>query len=222
MTSKPLDVKEIRFAPEIECELRNSEVSERLITNHTVLHNWNIVSDYSLNCGLEVKPHDKHKLYWNQQTKDELRAVIAILNGFKAKANKHTGLHIHVDITKLSDKQILNIIRKFYNEQDAIVKRFEVYPVRLKEMCKKLDWKQVKTLTELDIKKYRMLYGGTRYNHFHPYLTDKYCALNSNHIENNGYQTLEFRLFNGTLNLKTLLSAVWFCINFVKKGAELK
>jgi hypothetical protein len=216
---KLVDIKTIRFAPELEVELPAKKDAQRLIDRGRTLKGWEIKSDGSLDNGIELSPENPNHLYYNEDDLMQIKEVLALVRVHKGFINKKTcGLHIHVNVKNLSDKQILNIIKEWIHRQRYIVKRFKVHPDRLTETCKLLPKSELHHLTEKAVHQFRTKedYSFRNYG----YIDEKYYSLNVSHMGKGDYGTVEFRLFSGTLNFKEIKSAIYFTLNFVKDCLE--
>jgi len=205
---KLVNITKIRFAPELEVELPKNKDSEKLIKRNRILKGWTITSDYSLDNGMEIKPKNSNKLYYNEETLLQLKEILALLRVHKAKVTDTCGLHIHIDYSNLSDIKILQIINK----------------KRIEDFCKLLPRENLHKLTEKDINKFRnnVSWGfgntGDYRNCF--YLDEKYYSLNASHLRKGDFGTLEFRLYQPSLNYKELKDRIYFTLNFIKDSLE--
>jgi len=216
---KLIDIKTIRFSPEIEVELPSSRDSDLLIQRGKTLKGWEIKSDMSLNNGIELSPENGNKLYYNEESLLQIKEVLALVRVYRGKINPKTcGLHIHVNVKNLSDKQILTIVKEWIHRQRYIVKQFNVSKERLENTCKLLPKSELHTLTEKTIHSFRNKnnYSFRSYG----YIDEKYYSLNVNHLPKDDYQTVEFRSFNGTLNFKEIKAAIYFVLTFVQGALE--
>jgi hypothetical protein len=212
-------ISSIRFSPEIEVEFPHSKDSQKLIDRHRVLQGWEIDSDGSLDNGAEYRPKRSNKLYWNEESLTQLKEMLAIIRAHRGKCSNTTGLHIHVDAKRFTDKQITTIIHEFVHKQRFIVKRFAVRKERLAEMCKLLPQENLQKITVKQINKFRgdKLDWNFRY---YQYFEEKYHSLNITHLSKGDYGTLEFRLFNGTLNFRELKERIYWTLTFIKDCLE--
>ena len=216
---KLMKIEYIRFAPEFEFELPKSENSEELINKGRTLKGWEIKMDGTLNNGIELSPRNSNKLYWNKDSWMQIKEILALVRTHRGFADKKTcGFHVHVDAKKLTDKQIVSIIKEWVHKQDYIVKRFKVSNYRLKKTCQLLLKSKINKLTEKDIKNFRNQDEFNWVNY--PELAEKHKSLNVSHLPLYDYQTLEFRLFGASLKLKEIKERILFCLNFIKDSCE--
>src|SRR3989304_4121227 len=106
---KLIDIKKIRFAPELEIELPAKIDAEKLIDRGKTLKGWEIKSDGSLQNGIELSPENGNHLYYNPDSLMQIKEVLALVRVYRGKAKDTCGLHIHINVKNLSDKQILTI-----------------------------------------------------------------------------------------------------------------
>jgi hypothetical protein len=213
-----VNIKEMRFSVEIELELPAKTDSDKLIERGKTLKGWEIKSDYSLKNGIELSPENSNHLYYNEDSLMQIKEVLALVRVYKGKALPSCGLHIHVNVKCLSDKQILTIIKEWVHRQKYIAKRFKVSKDRLEETCKLLPKSNLYKLTEKSIHAARNNLN-TSFQAY-DYLDEKYYSLNVNHISKNDYQTIEFRLFGGSVNFREIKEAIYFTLTFVKDCLE--
>lgn len=216
---KLFDIKKLRFAIEIEVEFPNSKDSALLIQRNSIIKGWMMDRDGSLDNGVEYRPTNKNHLYWNEDSLTQIKEVLSIIRCHRGKVKESCGLHVHVNAKKLSDRQILEIIREWVHKQRFIMKKFNVSEKRLDEYCKLLPRENLNKISEKQIHKLRNDTYGWNNKYYH-YFDSKYYSLNVSHLAKGDYQTLEFRLFGGTLNYKELRERIYFCLNFIKDCIE--
>jgi len=215
---KLIDISKIRYSPEFEFELPAKIDADKLIERGKTLKSWNIRGDGSLQNGIELSPENSNHLYYNPDSLMEIKEVLALIRVYKAKALPSCGLHIHVNVKNLTDKQILTIITEWVHKQKFVAKRFKVSKERLEQTCKLLPKNEIHKLTEKAIHEFR-----TKNNYSfrsYSYLDEKYYSLNASHLPKNNYQTLEFRLFSSTVNFREIKEIIYFVLNFIKESLE--
>ena len=216
---KLIDIKKIRFSPELEIELPAKTDAEKLIDRGRTLKGWEIKSDCSLENGIELSPENRNHLYYNDDSLMQIKEVLALVRVYKGKANnERCGLHIHINVKNLSDKQILTIIKEWIHKQRFIAKKFNVHQNRLEETCKLLPKSELHKLTEKEIHAFRNNLR-TSFRGYE-YLDEKYYSLNVNHLPKNDYQTIEFRLFPGSVNYREIKEVIYFTLTFIKDALE--
>jgi hypothetical protein len=215
---KLIDIRKIRFAPELEIELPAKVDADKLIDRGKTLKGWEIKADGSLQNGIELSPENANHLYYNSDSLMQIKEVLALVRVYRGKALPTCGLHIHVNVKNLSDKQILTIIREWVHKQRFVAKKFHVHKERIEETCKLLPKSNLHKLTEKEIHSFRNNLR-TSFKSY-GYLDEKYYSLNVSHLPKNDYQTIEFRLFGGTVNFREIKEAIYFTLNFVKDCLE--
>lgn len=215
---KLIDIKKIRFSPEIEVELPAKTDADRLIERGKTLRGWEIKSDGSLQNGIELSPENSNHLYYNEDSLMQIKEVLALIRVHRGKILPSCGLHIHVNVKNLSDKQVLTIIKEWIHKQRYIAKRFSVSKERLEDTCKLLPKSELHKLTEKAIHQFR---NNSSYSfRSYGYIDEKYYSLNVNHLPKHDYQTIEFRLFGGSLNFREIKEAIHWTLTFIKDCLE--
>ena len=215
---KLIDIKKIRYALELEIELPAKVDADKLIERGKTLKGWEIKSDGSLNNGIELSPENPNHLYYNPDSLMQIKEVLALVRVYRGKAKDTCGLHIHINVKNLSDKQILTIIKEWVHKQKFIAKRFKVSKERIEETCKLLPKSELHRLTEKEIHAFRNNLRTSFRNY--SYLDEKYYSLNVSHLPKNDYQTIEFRLFSGSVNYREIKETIYYTLNFVKDCLE--
>ena len=217
-TVKLIDIRKIRFSPEFEFELPAKTDAQRLIDRGKTLKGWELKSDGSLTNGIELSPENANHLYYNEDCLMQIKEVLALARVYRAKALKNCGLHIHVNIKNLTDKQLLGVIKEWIHRQRYVVKRFKVSKERLENTCKLLPKEELHSLTEKAIHQFRNNEGYS-FRHYQ-YIDQKYYSLNVSHMSKNDYGTIEFRSFESTLNFKEIKAAIYFVLTFIQESLE--
>lgn len=189
---------------------------------------WTLMRDRSIRAEVSIKPRMHEELLITSEIDEDsykvelttpilsydsfpqLLDLISLLGSHGAVVNESAGIHIHVDAPENSH-ELVSFVRKFCQDQETIVEFSRVIPERL-DYCKFFDQSfitfsmdlpdivglEVKDVAQLFVDKLKEGYSGERTN------PEKYYALNiSSILERN---TLEFRMFNATLNTEEVLS----------------
>jgi len=214
-------ITQIRFSPEIEVEYPDDIDTYDIINNKRwnrehYLEGWEITEDGSLDNGLEYKPSYKNYLFYNKKSLLEIKKLLEMIKTNEGYINSTCGLHIHVNISNFSDEEITNVIKRFLVNQKAIITKFKVQRNRLCSYCHPLP-EHLKNLTINNISEFRKYCKDDFWRE-----DRKYYALNIDCIRNSSYKTLEFRLFNGTLNYETMKMYIFWVLKFVSKAKSLK
>ena len=198
---KKLNYKKIRFSPEIEVEfpkLGEDDIESILygLGNPKFdLKGWDIDEEASLDNGLEYKPSNENHLYFNKKSLDQIKKLLEKIKKNGGKIKQKCGLHIHIDVSKLSDIQKYDIIKRFMKKQSFIIKKFNVREYRLNIYCSELP----EDILNNEFKNIHERIGGHK----------QYA------LESSFFNTLEFRLFNGTLSYKTMVKNIKWLLKFV-------
>ena len=196
--------KKITFGFEIEVEKSKDDDIENSISNLELDGNWAVTDDGSLDHGSEILSPvltDKKK-YWN-----ELKQVCDILNNY-SQVGKTTGSHIHIGTQVMGDKRKnwLNLL-KMWSVYENIIYRF-LYGEYLTGRPKILKYAMPAS------NKFKILYEEfidekldiSRIIHRLNTDVDRYSAIcfknvDKKHLcEYQDYNTIEFRVANGTIN----------------------
>jgi len=215
---KLIDIKRIRYAPELEIELPAKIDAEKLIERGKTLKGWEIKSDGSLNNGIELSPENSNHLYYNSDSLMQIKEVLALIRVYRGKALPTCGLHIHINVRNLTDKQIFTIIKEWVHKQRFVAKKFNVNKERIENTCKLLPKSELHKLTEKEIHAFRNNLRTSFRNY--SYLEEKYYSLNASHLPKNDYQTIEFRLFSGSVNYREIKEAIYYVLTFIKDCLE--
>lgn len=206
----------LRFAIEIECEFDKPNLSQKLIDRHRIIRGWSIDFDGSLDNGAEYRPKDRNKLYWNEDSIDQIKEIVGLIKAHKGHIKGSTcGFHVHVDMTRFTNKEICNIIKAYIRQQNKICKQFGMLKCR-SDYAQKIPVNTLKFLTENNIQKVKD--SEFDYGEVCPYLSERHYALNV--LALNKHNTLEWRLFNGTIQIRRIKSYIKFVLEFCLQNAK--
>jgi hypothetical protein len=206
----------LRFAIEIEVEFPSKKDSQKLISKHRIIRGWALDYDGSLDNGAEYRPKDRNKLYWNEDSIDQIKEIVGLIKAHKGHIKGSTcGFHVHVDMTKFSNKEICNIIKAYIKQQTKIYKQFNVLKCRL-DYAQKIPTTVLKHLTEANIKKVRE--NDTCYGEGNDYFNERHYGCNVLALQKHG--TLEFRMINGTIQISRIKAYIKWCLEFCLKYAK--
>ena len=203
------NIKKIRFGIEIEVEFPEAKDSYNLIEKHRIIPGWTIGYDGSLDNGAEYKPTDKNKLYFTEDSIDQIKEIIGLIKAHRGNIRPTCGLHIHIDMSKFKNKEIINIIKSFIRTQNYIYKDFNIVKSRIRETASKIPRKILKKLNTKIINK---LLKKETVNHSEDYFMNRYYGLNLTSLSD--HNTLEFRLFNGTIQVRRIRKYIKWCLKF--------
>lgn len=145
-----------------------------------------------------------------------LFTIVDIIKALGGVVNSSCGLHIHLDKPDSLD-DILTLYNRFYNEQEFIFTKFNVAACRLNRYCKCYNSFEKFPLsfnTEDEFINYLVTkYADTdEFNNLVP-RSIRYYALNFWSLKEHG--TIEFRLFNSTLDRVEIARIIDWVIHFV-------
>lgn len=212
-------VYSLRWSPEIEVEFDEKVDIEVLYNRYRrILGNWTVTHDYSLQNGLEFKPKRDNKLYYNTESFAEIGEILHIIRKHKGKIKPKTcGLHIHIDTSKFSDKEVLMVVREFIQKQRYICDEWKVKQCRIEDMCKLIPKKYKTKLKETHIYNLRHRYQEEGFD-YEDYLSNKHHTLNVLNLAK--FNSLEFRLFNGSLKVREMKLMVKYLFEFLINALE--
>jgi hypothetical protein len=118
-------------------------------------------------------------------------------------------------MTKFSNKEIANIIKAYVKQQSVIYKQFKVLKCRL-DYAQRIPKDVLKYLTEGNIKNLRKDEG--EYRETHAYFGERHWGCNALSLQKHG--TLEFRMINGTIQIRRIKSYIKWCLNFCLNNAK--
>lgn len=135
------------------------------------------------------------------------------------------GLHIHVGAQGMSPKQIQNLVKIFYKQEELIVKALGVTASRLGWYTRRTNREFVELMLRQRNPTMESLanayYHGVGDRHSH-YSSARYRTLNLHNLWNGTKGTLEFRLFQSTLHSGELRSNVMLALSIVHKAKIAK
>jgi hypothetical protein len=118
-------------------------------------------------------------------------------------------------MTKFSNKEICNIIKAYIKQQNKICKQFGMLKCR-SDYAQKIPNNTIKYLTENNIRKIRK---DEEYSDICPYMSERHYSLNL--LALNKHQSLEWRLFNGTIQIRKIKQYIKFVLQFCLKNAKI-
>jgi len=153
-----------------------------------------------------------------------LKTVIRQVREAGAVASKSCGIHIHVSGQNHTAKSLNNLAKMFYKNEDLIFQALNVSPERRNRWARPMDEafidkvvkRRPRTKSELN----EAWYG--RYNgHPNHYDSSRYRALNLNNLWRD-IETIEVRVFNGSLNCLKVIPYVQLCLTMSVKARSSK
>lgn len=130
-----------------------------------------------------------------------IQEIVRLLRKKGAFCNDSTGIHVHVDASRLDARALKNLASIMRSKEDILYKALQVDAHRERQYCQKVDDAFIKKLQSRTIKSLetvkRLWYNDNEDYHTH-YHSSRYHALNLHSVFTTG--TVEYRLFNGTLH----------------------
>jgi hypothetical protein len=206
-----LKIKDVRFGIEIEVEFPEVKDSYELIDKHRLIRGWTIQHDGSLDNGAEYKPKDRNKLHYNEDCIDQIKEIIGLIRAHKGTIRPTCGLHIHVDMSKFTHREVVNIVKAFIDKQYYIYKQFNIIKSRMSSTAQKIPH-SVKHLISERIVENLSKDKEVDYGEKNEYFTDRYYGLNLQSLSL--HNTIEFRLFNGTIQPGRIKKYIKWCLEF--------
>jgi hypothetical protein len=154
---------------------------------------------------------------------DMLQTVVRAAREAGAAADHSTGVHIHVDGSRMDARAVINIVKNVYKQERLIEKALGIGEARLARYCqpidveflRRLESRRPRTMQELNVAWY-----GRRNDSPHRYDQSRYKGVNLNSLFFRG--TLEFRLFNGTVHAGEIKAYLQFVLALAAKGMTKK
>ena len=182
---------------------------------------WKAVSDGSLtdrNGSAEVVTPI---LRWEDM--ETLQEVVRALRKAGAKTPECTSQHVHIGVSTFTARQIANIARIFYKQEELILKAAGTLERRLQHYTKRTDrefiarLEKAKPTTKDALNK---AWFGTFTPMPEHYNSARYRAINLNNVWRTG--TVEFRLFNGTTHAGEVKAHIQLCLAIAAKALNAK
>lgn len=134
--------------------------------------------------------------------------------GAVSKSDLQCGIHIHIGAKGHTPNTLKNLVNLMASKEELIYKSLEIDPARVR-YCKKVNENLIETINKRKPKTLKELadiwysdYGcESRNKHYH---SSRYHGLNLHSTFTQG--TIEFRLFNGTMNAGKIRSYIVFCL----------
>lgn len=211
--------KNMTIGIEIESEGKNSNLIRKIINN--LKSDWKEEIDTSLNSGIEVK---SPIIYGNDQKRIyEMHEICLLHNKLGQKISERCGGHIHIGSNYLTTKESwMNLLQLWSNNEELLYiianKEGEAPRFMLSSYAKPysgalekaLNEKTVKLDTVEDVKKFakEVQNGAGDY------------GINFNNLGNEK-NTIEFRISNGTTDIKTWIENINLFGGLVKASEDL-
>lgn len=214
---KSRKLNDIRFSPEIEVEFKNEKISTDLINKHRIIKGWDIKVENGLMKGAEYIPKNSNKLFFNSDSKDQIKEILAIIKVHKGFVTNKCGLHCHIDAKSFTSQEIVNIVKAFIKKQKDIYIKFKVYRRREKRHAEKIP-NIIYDIINKDI--VDSIRRGNPINLNSDYFISRFWGLNLQSL--NAHNSIEFRFANGEIKFNKIIRVIKFCIEFCLKYANKK
>ena len=153
-----------------------------------------------------------------------LKAVIRKVREAGGITHKSTGIHLHVSGQEHTAKSLNNLAKMFYKNEDLIFQALNVSSDRRNRWARPMDEafidkvvnKRPRTKDELN----EAWFGYYNGNPAH-YDSHRYRALNYNNLFRS-IETIEVRVFNGSLNCKKIIPYIQLCLAMSVKAKSSK
>jgi len=178
---------------------------------------WKAVSDGSLTDRATSAEVVTPILRWEDL--ETLQAVVRALRHAGAKTPECTSQHVHVGVGDFTARQIANIARIFYKQEELILKAAGTLECRLRSYTQRTDREFIARLEKAKPATREALneawFGYANPNPAH-YDHARYRAINLNNVWRSG--TVEFRLFNGTTHAGEVKANIILCLAIAAKA----
>ena len=185
---------------------------------------WKVVKDASIEAYRDLEQCELVTPILSIMDECTLLQVIRELYDGGARVNKSCGIHIHVDAAAFTPQAIINLVALIESNEKLIYKALGISKERLR-YCKRINEdlvqmiKEQKPKTVADIQK--LWYKESPYELVEgKYHSTRYHGLNLHSIYYNG--TIEFRIFNGSLDSAEVMAYLHFALALCEKSISNK
>lgn len=182
---------------------------------------WKAVSDGSLTDRATSAEVVTPILKWEDM--DTLQAVVRELRKAGAKTPECTSQHVHVGVENFTARQIANLARIFYKQEELILKSAGTLERRLNHYTRRTDREFIARLESAKPTTKEALnkawFGYSNPNPAH-YDSARYRAINLNNVWRMG--TAEFRFGNGTSHAGEVKTMILLCLAIAAKALTAK
>lgn len=155
---------------------------------------------------------------------ETLQDIVERIENAGGIVNSSCGIHIHIGADCFSIEKLKDLVNLMTSKEDLIYKALDIHPDRI-VFCKKTDRIFLQKLNENNPKEKTEL-AKIWYNTEHPeWHTHHYDDTRYTHTNLHAYftkGTVEFRLFNSTLNPTLIKSYIQFCLAVVARVLTTK
>ena len=154
-----------------------------------------------------------------------LQEVVRALKRAGARTGGGAGLHVHVGAARMTPRQIQNLVKIFYKQEELIVHGCGTARRRLNWFTRRTDREFVERMLRLRNPTMASLadayYYGVSGRSTH-YCDARYRTLNLHNLWNGGKHTVEFRLFEATTHAGEIRANVLLALTIVHKAMDAK
>jgi hypothetical protein len=209
-------------------ELRNQGLSQRQRPEGYMghgEHDWIVKYDGSVSGGGElVGP----PLDWdNPEDRAQVTKAFQALADAGCTTHPNAGVHVHIDASDLDGKQVAGVVRAYTKYEDQIYRiatsGWETMRSGARNnYAKRMERSRVERLAKAKTKEQIGLgyYGTRNYHSLGHSHSSRYYGLNLHSWFYRG--TIEFRIFNSTMNHKRVLAYITLCMALVQDGRNNK
>ena len=157
---------------------------------------------------------------------ETVQKLVTLLKSKGVQVNEKCGIHIHVGAHHLNVQQLKNLANVMYSKEDIIYKALQVSENREQHYCKKTDEvfiDKLNTEKPADMQSLKNLWYSTLApfeNSNNHYNKSRYHSLNYHATFTKG--TVEFRLFNGSLDADEIKAYIQFVLALVTYAENAK
>lgn len=154
---------------------------------------------------------------------EDLQEILRKLRKAGAVVNETTGIHIHIGAENFTPATLCNLLKNIRSKEDILYKALKVGDSRSR-YCKKTNQKLIEMIERnrpaTRQKLADLWYAEAPYGRDTHYNSSRYHGLNLHAYFTKG--TVEFRLFNSTLNAGELKAYIQFCMAVTAKALNTK
>jgi hypothetical protein len=217
-----IEVEYVGDNPSVISAIREGGLSSRDSMHSYMGHSnseWIVKTDASVNHGGELvsPPLD----FDNPEARQQVTTAVNALLGVGCRPDDSTGIHVHIDCSDLTVKQLVAVVKNFTKFEDVLYRiacsgwlnmrsgaRTYARPLdraRAEAIAK------ARTMEEIQ----RGYYGGGTYErHSHHGDQSRYCGINLHSFFYRG--TVEFRIFNSSMNAERVQAYIALCMALVQ------
>lgn len=206
-------------------------VYHKHIVTDEVGRQWMVTRDSSIQPIPEYsdKPEDYYRceLVTPICTVDDIPTIGKIVRALKKrgmKVNSSCGLHIHVDVQSMNEKQIINLVNLMACREELLFKALNVSESRRNRWCKSVDENflmEINTGNIYSVNDLKKKWYGERARdtswHYHD---SRYHALNLHSLWQN--KGVEFRMFNSTDDYREVTAYIHLALAICRHAMTLK